>query len=547
MFANMKIAARLGVGFGAVLCVVIATGVTAIGSLSHLNSGMDKIVSKDWAKAKLATASLDNVRGSFARVAQLTAVSDPKQAAVAEQALAGNKKAFTESMDKLEKALETPEGKALIAKAKEARVRYLASADKALKFAKDGNWEDAQKAAFEEVYPASQALAEPLLNLNDHQQKILEASAADGTKTYEFALNLTLIVALAGIGLGLGFAWWITRGLLRQLGGEPDYAADIARKVADGDLTVKIAMKNDDAASLLHAMKVMVEKLSHTIGEVRGSADSLAGASGELSSTAQTISQAASEQAASVEETSASIEQMSASIAQNAANAKVTDGMASKAAKDAAEGGDAVGQTVAAMKSIADKIGIIDDIAYQTNLLALNAAIEAARAGEHGKGFAVVAAEVRKLAERSQVAAQEIGQLAGSSVQMAERAGKLLETMLPSITKTSELVQEIAAASEEQASGVKQVNGAIGQLNHLTQQNASSSEELAATAEEMSGQAEQLQQLMGFFKLEAGAAGSAAAAHAEPTKTGSAHAAGKLEKLASGAGAAADETEFQRF
>jgi len=192
---------------------------------------------------------------------------------------------------------------------------------------------------------------------------------------------------------------------------------------------------------------------------------------------------------------------MTASITQNTENAKVTDGMATKAASDSAEGGEAVRATVAAMKQIAQKIGIIDDIAYQTNLLALNAAIEAARAGEHGKGFAVVAAEVRKLAERSQVAAQEIGTVAGSSVELAEKAGRLLDQMVPNIKKTSDLVQEITAASEEQSSGVGQINAAVSQLSQTTQQNASSSEELAATAEEMSSQAEQLQQTMGFFKL----------------------------------------------
>ncbi|MBI1398324.1 MAG: methyl-accepting chemotaxis protein [Betaproteobacteria bacterium] len=278
--------------------------------------------------------------------------------------------------------------------------------------------------------------------------------------------------------------------------------ARVLSALAEGDLTQRISAEfHGTFGQLKEDCNSTCERLSAVITDVRKSADSLTGAAEQVSATAQSLSQGASEQAASVEETSASMEQMSASIAQNAENAKITDGMATKASAEAAEGGDAVVKTVAAMKQIADRIGIIDDIAYQTNLLALNAAIEAARAGEHGKGFAVVAAEVRKLAERSQVAAQEIGTLAGSSVELAERAGRLLEEMVPSIRKTSDLVQEIAAASDEQSTGVGQINGAMGQLNMATQQNASASEELAATAEEMNGQAEQLQQRMAFFRL----------------------------------------------
>jgi methyl-accepting chemotaxis protein len=246
----------------------------------------------------------------------------------------------------------------------------------------------------------------------------------------------------------------------------------------------------------------MVQKLTNVVTDVNGGAEAIASASEEVSATAQSLSQASSEQAASAEETSASIEEMTASIAQNSENAKVTDGMATKAAREAVDGGSAVKATVAAMKQIAQKISIIDDIAYQTNLLALNAAIEAARAGEHGKGFAVVATEVRKLAERSQVAAQEIGTVASGSVELAEKAGRLLDEMLPSIQKTSDLVQEITAASREQTTGVGQINAAVGQLSQTTQQNASSSEELAATAETLSMQAEQLQSAMAFFRLD---------------------------------------------
>ena len=277
-------------------------------------------------------------------------------------------------------------------------------------------------------------------------------------------------------------------------------AMRVLQSVEQGDLTQSInGNYHGKLQDLKDCVNSMVGRLSTVVAEVRTAADALSNASEQISGTSQALSSAASQQSSSVEETSASMEQMSSSINQNTENASVTDGIASKASTQAVDGGKAVTDTVAAMKSIAAKIGIIDDIAYQTNLLALNAAIEAARAGDHGKGFAVVAAEVRKLAERSQVAAQEIGQVAGNSVSLAEHAGKLLDEIVPSIKKTSDLVQEITAASKEQALGVGQINSAMSQLTQTTQQNAASSEELAATAEEMTGQAEQLQQLMSFF------------------------------------------------
>jgi|UniRef100_D5X0H1 methyl-accepting chemotaxis protein len=295
----------------------------------------------------------------------------------------------------------------------------------------------------------------------------------------------------------------VTAFLLRRLVIRPlAEAVSVAQRVAEGDLSVRVASTSkDETGQLLAALGEMVGRLTSVIGSVRSSAEQLLSASTQVSATSQSLSQSSSEQAASVEETSATLEQATASIRQNADNARLTDSMAQQAAGQAREGGAAVQGTVSAMQSIAERISIIDDIAYQTNMLALNAAIEAARAGEHGKGFAVVAAEVRKLAERSQVAAKEIGDLATSTVKQAGAAGSLIAQMAPNISKTSDLVQEITAASEEQATGMQQINQAVAQLSAVTQQNASASEQLAATAEEMNAQAQALQESMAGFRL----------------------------------------------
>ncbi len=281
-------------------------------------------------------------------------------------------------------------------------------------------------------------------------------------------------------------------------------------RISGGDLTQTVeAGSNDEIGMLARSLGSMVGKLNVVVAEVMTAADNVAAGSRQLSSTSEQMTQGTTEQAASAEEASASIEEMNATIRQNADNAVATETIAVKSSNDAGESGGAVAEAVKAMKDIANKITVIEEIARQTNLLALNAAIEAARAGEHGKGFAVVAAEVRKLAERSQGAAAEISELSSSSMQVAERAGAMLTKLVPDIQKTTELVQEISASSKEQAAGAEQINNSIQQLNHVIQQNAGAAEEMASTAQQLSSQSDLLLRTMAFFRVAAGGGGPA--------------------------------------
>ena len=513
---RLKVGTRLGLGFGLVLFMMMALMVSGLIQLNSIGSLNTKIIDKDWVQADAANTINVTMRENARQTMQLFIAEDKMQTRMINERIAVNKKIISNALEKLDRLIDTPDGRTLIEKIKERRVLYVASFTRVDSLLGRQQRDEANQLMNQQTLPLLNALQEDIKDLSELQRKIVEASSADIETSIRLAFRLMLIFgALTGV-IAIGAAFLITRGLLRQLGGEPDYAAQIADQIAKGDLSVAVRTNSGDQSSLLFAIKTMRDSLASIVGQVRSGAETMATASSQMASGNLDLSSRTEQQASSLEETAASMEELTITVKQNAQYADQANGLAISASEAAIKGGavvarviDVMGSINASAKQIVDIIGVIDGIAFQTNILALNAAVEAARAGEQGRGFAVVAAEVRSLAQRSASAAKAIKLLIGDSVDkvdlgatLVDQAGATMDDIVARVKRVTEIMAEITTASQEQSGGIEQINQAIAQMEQVTQQNAALVEEAAAAAQSLEDQTGSLSKVVSVFVLE---------------------------------------------
>ncbi|MBF0338928.1 MAG: MCP four helix bundle domain-containing protein [Nitrospirae bacterium] len=495
----MKISLKLFLGFGFVLLLLLVVGAVGYLGMFSVGNAVEAMLNTD---AKLEENSIRlkanvlNLRRQEKDV--FINIASPEKREGYLKKWNDLKGKALEKISALEKIATVAKDKESIASIKADLATYDTGFNKVHAMISDGRLKTTQEAnaALGEYKDAIHKMDSISEELSEEADQRMQDAEGKINAIKERAQRTILIVALIALFAVVTSSYLLVRSVIRPIG----MMMNVTGAIAGGDLTVSIdATGKDEIGQLMAAMQGMVEKLKSFVSEVSTAIDGVAEGSSEISAGTQQLSDAATQQAASVQEASSSMEQMTANIRQSADNAQQTERIAVKAASDAKEGGAAVSEAIHAMKQIAEKISIIDEIARQTNLLALNAAIEAARAGEHGKGFAVVASEVRKLAERSQKAAGEISELSSGSVQTAEKAGSMLQQLVPDIQRTSELVQEVSAASNEQSLGAGQINQAIQHLDQTIQQNAAASEEIASTSQTLNAHAEALRAAMSFF------------------------------------------------
>ena len=516
--AKMKVGTRLGLGFALVLVLLVAVTVLGIARMAQIQERLDHVINVNNVVTRLVIDMRGNVSDRITSLRILTLMTDASDMEPEMARIKVQTSTYQETQKKLEEkfAIEsTAEEKTLLASIKEYEAAAMPAIAKASALWMANDAEGATRVMIKEIRPVQKKWMEALEQLATLEDKLNEQMQSDARKAFDSARLFMISLGVLAVAMGVAAALVITRGLLKQLGGEPDYTASIAGSIANGDLSIGIHTQPSDNSSLLAEMKEMRNSLVGIVGQVRVGTETIGTASREIADGNIDLSSRTEMQASALEKTASAMEELTSTVKQNADNAREANKLAATASDVALKGGSVVSQVVDTMssinesaKKIVDIIGVIDGIAFQTNILALNAAVEAARAGEQGRGFAVVASEVRNLAQRSAGAAKEIKILIDDSAEKTERgtrlvgqAGVTMGEVVDSVRRVTDIMSEIASASQEQSAGIEQVNLSIIEMDGMTQQNAALVEQAAAAAQSLQDQAAELAHVVSIFKL----------------------------------------------
>jgi methyl-accepting chemotaxis protein len=525
--ANLKIAQRLALGFGALCLILVAIQTFSINMLGKVNEGTADLVSRRVPNIVATSLVLAEVNDVAIALRNMILSADPADRQKQRDEIVSSRKAGLENLEKLRQNVISPQGRALLERMTSANARYIKGQEEMMTRIDAGDDAEMRRYMKEVMRPILADLKQAVNGLLELQSSIASKTAVEAQATFESTRMTMLVLAAASLALAGLIGWWITRSITRPI----VRALEVANTVAAGDLTSRIEVTStDETGQLLQALKTMNASLARTVLAVRSGTETIATASNEVAVGNLDLSARTEQQASSLEETASSMEELTSTVKQNADNARQANVLAEAASSVAERGGRVIGDVVGTMDrinssagKIADIIGVIDGIAFQTNILALNAAVEAARAGEQGRGFAVVASEVRNLAQRSAAAAKEIKGLIGDSTEAVQAGGKLvgeagatMQEIVESVRRVTDIMSEITAASQEQTAGIEQINEAITQMDHVTQQNAALVEQAAAASASMQEQAANLTRAVSVFEVEGAAAQSAPAVQAAP-------------------------------
>ncbi|MTV38028.1 methyl-accepting chemotaxis protein [Duganella radicis] len=531
----MKVGTRLGLGFALVLVFLVAVTAVGIARMAQIQDRLDHVISVNNVVSRLVVDMRNNVSERVNSLRVLTLIADPadmEKDMNRNKELAASYAGFQNKLSAQFAVEATPEEKALLGSIKEAEALAMPAIAKASELWLAGKPEEATRVLVKEIRPAQKKWTEGLERLGALEDKMNAQMQVEAASGFSSARTFMVVMGLLAVAISVAAALVITRGLLKQLGGEPDYTASIAGSIANGDLAISIDTSGAAKDSLVSEMREMRDSLRDIVSQVRTGTETIGTASREIAAGNVDLSSRTEMQASSLEKTASAMDELTSTVKQNADNAREANQLASAASDVAIRGGQVVSEVVdtmssidASAKKIVDIIGVIDGIAFQTNILALNAAVEAARAGEQGRGFAVVASEVRNLAQRSAAAAKEIKALIDDSVEkvgagtkLVGQAGVTMDEVVSSVRRVTDIMSEIANASQEQSAGIAQVNQSIIEMDSMTQQNAALVEEAAAAAQSLQDQAGELARVVSIFKLVEGEERNAVAAPAPAVK-----------------------------